>query len=134
MSHEGKDLISNKHKNCVVYTFQYFSSNNYIGQTFRHLETRIKEYIPKCVRDYTNNQPKTTGIATSNAMNRSLISEFLNINPIFGKSYNETKFRLFRLCNNIFDSIKIEDIYIHLNEPKSSSRNILIICYSYLVS
>ena len=45
----SKDLISYKHKNCVVYTYECCCSNSYIGQTSRHLETRIKEHVPKCV-------------------------------------------------------------------------------------
>ena len=114
----GKDLISNKHKSCVVYTFECCCSNSYIGQTSRYLETRIKEYIPKCVSDHISNQPKTVSIATSNAFIRSSMSEHLIKNLICGKSYNEMKFRILRSYNNIYDLIKIEAIYIHLNKPK----------------
>ena len=78
----GKDLISNKHKSCVVYTFECCCSNNYISQTSRHLEIRIKEHTSKCVSDHISNQSKTIIIATSNAMNRSSISEHLTKNPI----------------------------------------------------
>ena len=39
---KDKYLISNKHKSCVVYTFECLCSNSYIGQTLRHFETRIK--------------------------------------------------------------------------------------------
>ena len=33
LSPKGKDLIYNKEKSCVVYTFECCCSNSYIGQT-----------------------------------------------------------------------------------------------------
>ena len=51
LSPKGKDLISNQHKSYLVYTFECCCSNNFIGQTSRHLETRIKEHVPKCVKN-----------------------------------------------------------------------------------
>ena len=118
LSPKGKNLISNKHKSCMVYTFEYWFSNSYIGQTSRHLETRIIEHIPKCVSSHISNQPKTISTATSNTLKRSSISELLIKNPNCGKSYSEMKFRILRSCNNIYDLNKIEAIYIHLNKRK----------------
>ena len=86
LSPKGKDFISNKHKSCVVYKVKCCCSNSYIDQTSRHLETRIKKHIQKYVREHTNNQPKTISIATSNAMNRSPISENLIKNPVSWKN------------------------------------------------
>ena len=79
---------------------------------------RIKEHVPKCVRKHIKNQPKTISIATLNAMNRSSIAEHLIKNPICGKSFNDLRFKILRSSTNIFDLIKIEAIYIHLNKPK----------------
>ena len=115
---QGKDLISYKHKSCVVYTYECCCSNSYIGQTSRHLETRIKEHVPKCVKEYIKDQPKKMGNATSNAIKRSSISEHLVKHPVCGKSYNEMRFKILRSCTNNFDLVKIEAIYIHLNKPK----------------
>ena len=70
---QGKYLVSYKHKSCVVYTYEC-SSNSYIEQILRHLETKIKEHVPKCVKEYVKHQPKKTSNATSNAIKRSLIS------------------------------------------------------------
>ena len=110
MSPKGKDLISNKEKSCVVYTFEFCWSDSYIGQTSRHLDTRIKKHVPKCVREHIKSQPKTINIAT---MNRSSIAEHLIKNPICGKSYNDLRFKILRNCTNIFDVFKIECINIH---------------------
>ena len=51
-------------------------------------------------------------------MNRSAIAEHLIKNPICGKSFNDLRFKILRSSTNIFDLIKIEAIYIHLNKPK----------------
>ena len=48
-------------------------------------------------------------------MNRSSISEHLFKNAICGNSFNETKFKILRSCNNIFELVKIEARYIDLN-------------------
>ena len=48
-------------------------------------KTRIKEHVPKCVREHIKNQSKTISIATLNAMNRSSIAEHLIKNLICGK-------------------------------------------------
>ena len=56
--------------------------------------------------------------ATSNAIKRSSISDYLVKNPVCGSSYNEMRFKILRSCTNIFELIKIEAIYIHLNKPK----------------
>ena len=93
LSPKSKDLISNKDKICVIYTFECCCSNSYTGQTYRHLAARIKEHISKCLRDHTINQLKKISIA-------SPISEHLIKKPIGGKNYNEMNFSIFRSCNN----------------------------------
>ena len=51
-------------------------------------------------------------------MNRSSIAEHLIKNPICEKSFNDLRFKILRSSTNMFDLIKIEAIYIHLNKPK----------------
>ena len=51
--------------NKIKQILNLYSLFNYIGQTSRHLETRIKEHVPKCFKEYIKNQPKKTGNATS---------------------------------------------------------------------
>jgi len=51
-------------------------------------------------------------------MNRSSIAEHLIKSPICGKSFNGLRFKILRSSTNIFDLIKIEAIYIHINKPK----------------
>ena len=64
-----------------------------------HFKTIIKEHISKCVKENVNHQSKKISITSdvqqmsSNAMNRSSISEHLVKNPIREKSYEETKLK-----------------------------------------
>ena len=46
---ELKDPIFNVDKICVIYRFIFFCEKSYIGQTTPHLNTTIKEHVPKCV-------------------------------------------------------------------------------------
>ena len=57
-------------------------------------------------------------MATLNAMNRSSLVENLIKNPIFGKNFNDSSFKILKSTTNNFDLIKIEAITIHLNKPK----------------
>ena len=102
----------------MVYTYECCCSNSNIGQTSRHLGTRIKKHVPKCVKKHVKDQPKKISNATSNAIIRSSISEHLVNNSVYGNSYSEMRFKILRSCTNIFDLVKIEAIYIHLNKPK----------------
>ena len=59
-------------------------------------------------------------------MNRSAIAEHLIKNSICGKSYIDLRFKILRSCTTIFDLIKIEAIYIHLNKPKLFKQKVFI--------
>ena len=60
---KGKNPISVEDNSCVVYTFECCSKNRYIEQTFRHLRTRIKEHIPRYIKNYIIQKPEATHIA-----------------------------------------------------------------------
>ena len=46
------------------------------------METRIKEQVPKFVKEHVKDQPKKISIATSNVIKRLSISEYLVKNPV----------------------------------------------------
>ena len=61
-----EDPISIEDNSFVVYTFECCCKNRYIGQSSRHLRTRIKEHISKCVEYYIKSESETINIATKN--------------------------------------------------------------------
>ena len=82
----SKDLISKNHSSGVVYTFKCYCESSYIGQTSRHLQTRINEHIPRCVKNYIKNPVTPMSNATTNAIKRSAIAENLINNLICEKT------------------------------------------------
>ena len=44
-----KDPIPTLNKSCIIYKFNCFCGISYIGQTSRHLKTRLNEHLPKCI-------------------------------------------------------------------------------------
>ena len=49
---ELKNPISHLDKSCIIYKFNCFCEKSYIGQTSRHLKTRVNEHIPKFVLNF----------------------------------------------------------------------------------
>ena len=80
----GKDQLSKHHNSGVVYTFKCYCGSSYIDQTSRHLQTRINEQIPKCIKNYIKNPVIPISIATTNAIKRPAIAEPLINNPVCG--------------------------------------------------
>ena len=71
LTSKGKDSISIENNSCVVYTFECFYKNSYIGQTSTNLRIRIKEHIKECVEDYIKAGSETNNTAIKNTMKRS---------------------------------------------------------------
>ena len=69
-----KDPIPNQHKSCLVYKFNCFCGKSYIGQTLRHVKTRIKEHLPTCVVKFIEKEPKNMTTATDNKPKEHLVN------------------------------------------------------------
>ena len=89
------NFISNKtkivwftHWNAVAQTVIYVKLPG-ICELLSVLISVIKDHVPKYVKEHIKNQPKTTSIATLNAMNGSSVAESSIKNPVNGKNYNE---------------------------------------------
>merc|ERR1712183_512132 len=100
------------------------------GQTSRHLITRIKEHVPKCVENSIQNPIQLKSTAIKNAMNRLAISQHLLNSSVCGKSYNESRFRILRKCYNNYALIKLEAILIQIKKPKPNKNKY----FDYVVS
>ena len=74
---ELKDPIPFMEKSCVVYRYNCFCERSYIGQISRHLRTRIKEHVPKCVKDFIEGKNNNKTKALINATRKSAIADHL---------------------------------------------------------
>ena len=115
---ELKDPISHMEKSCVVYSFNCFCERSYIGQTSRHLRTRMKEHIPKCVREFIEGKTNIKSVALMNATRKSSIAEHLVKYPNCGKIYDDVRFKIVQQCSSVYDLLKLEAIFIYLNKPE----------------
>ena len=91
---------------------------NYIGQTSRHLKTRISEHIPKCILRFIDEKAKNKTNAVLNATKRSSIAEHLINNTSCANSYNSSRFKITNNCTNPIDLVRLEAISISLNKPE----------------
>ena len=115
---ELKDPIPFMEKSCVVYRYNCFCKRSYIGQTSRHLRTRIKEHVPKCVRDFVEGKNNKKTKALINATRKSAIADHLFNYPNCGNNYEDTRFQIIQQCSNVYDLLKLEAICIYLNKPE----------------
>ena len=103
---------------CVIYRFNCFCEKSYIGQTSRHLKTRLKEHVPKCVEIFIEGKVNIKSLALINATKRSSIAEHLVNNLDCGKNNKDTRFKIVQQCPNVYDLFKLEAIFIYLNKPE----------------
>ena len=80
---------------CIVYKFNCFCDKSYIGQTSRHLKTRIKEHLPTCVLKFMIKKPKNMTTTTENATKRSSVAEHLVINRKCAKKYDLSRLKYY---------------------------------------
>ena len=112
MSLELKDPIPHLNKSCIIYKFNCFCDKSYIGQTSRHLKTRLNEHIPKCILKFIDEKTKIKTKAVVNATKRSSIAEHLVNNTNCANNYDLTRFKILNNCTSSIDLVRLENIYI----------------------
>ena len=117
LQRSGKDLMTPEEKSLVVYKFKCCCDSSYIGQTSRHLTTRMKEHVPKCITTYIKDSEDNKSVAVKNAMKKSAIAEHLVKNPSCGNKFKFSNFSVMRQCSNTLELTRLEAILIHLHKP-----------------
>ena len=104
----------------VIYQFDCYCDNSYIGLTTRQLKKRVKEHIPICVEKFLNKSEKekdNKSVKVLNAIKRSAITEHLVSNHICAQNFNLERFKIIKTCYNVYDLIKMEAICILNRKP-----------------
>ena len=70
----------------------------YIGQTSRHLKTRLNERIPKCILKFIEEKIKNMTIAVVNTTKRSSIAKHLINNTNCADNYDSSRFKIVKNC------------------------------------
>ena len=115
---ELKDPIFYLDKSCIIYRFNCFCDRSYIYQNSRHLKTRVKQHVLRCVEKFIEGKTNIKTAALLNATRRSSISKHLVNNPERGNNYEDIRFKIEQQCSNVYDLVKMEDFFIHLNKPE----------------
>ena len=122
LSPAQKDSIPLIKSSMVVYHFECCCGNNYIGQTCRRLNDRIKEHVPRCVLQHYKNTPDndyTKSTTLMNAARRSSIAEHLLMNKSCGVELadQDLNFTILRKCSSQFELRVLESVLIAMNNP-----------------
>ena len=104
----------------VIYHYKCHCGNDYIGQTSRRFAERLKEHVPKCVRQFIKNptQAYETVLKLKRASNRSSIAKHLLKNPKkCGSYYDDDNFKIIRCCKTEFHLKVTEAVLISTLKP-----------------
>ena len=118
---KGKDPISIEDNSCWIYIFECCCKNSCIGQQYRNLRTRIKEHLPKCVKNYIKTGSEITNTATKNAMKRSFVEENLINSPNCEINYDKINWGF---LESVLNCIKLDEKFFHLYTPKLNKHTV----------
>ena len=116
----NKDPIPTFNKSMVVYQFNCHCDSDYIGQTSRRFNERLKEHVPKCVRMFLNNSSndyKNSKTLTNAAKKSSIAKHLLENKDSCGKNYNNSMFKIIRSCRTLYQLRVTEAVLISTFEP-----------------
>ena len=121
LRHTQKDHIPDMNKSKVVYRFKCYCENSYVGQTSRRLIERVKEHVPKCVKEHIRN-PATNykdTVKLKRAAKKSAIAEHLLTNEDCGRQYeeHEQSFSILYKCHMELELKVLEAVVISALEP-----------------
>ena len=86
----------------IIYRFNCFCDRRYIGQTSRHLKTRVKEHVPRCVKSFIECKTK---IKNTEILNKLINHRFMNTYSVKqdrGKNYEDIRFLKLYISVQIF--------------------------------
>ena len=115
----SKDPIPFDDTSMVIYQFKCCCDNSYVGKTKRRIKARIREHVPKCVKDFIQNPSGDykDNIKLCRAAGRSSITQHLLENKQCGINYNDNYFTILNKSKSEFELKILEAVYINLLAP-----------------
>ena len=106
----------------VVYNFLCHCDSRYVGRTFRRLQDRLCQYVPKFIR--TAQIPNSRDISTRSGKSsisvmfcESAIGQHLLDNPMCAKNYSDENFTILSFGRLFFHLSALEAVHIKLWKP-----------------
>ena len=115
---EGKEQIPTFDKIMVIYKFECYFDNSYIGLTTIQLTIRVKDHILACIDNFLKlAQKEKKSNKITNAVKKSAIAEHLVNNQSFSESFDLKRFKIIKSYCKVFDFVKMEAICILNRKP-----------------
>ena len=116
-----KDVFPTFQQSNVVYEYVYQCDNRYVGQMSQHLQNRIRQHVPKSIRNRTSQerkQPERPGkLANSIPHSDSVIGNHLLHNQKCVSHYKNNQFFILSKARSDFHLSVLESIFITLRKP-----------------
>ena len=110
-----KDLVSTKQQSMVVYQYVCRCDCRYVGRTSQRLLDRIKQHIPKAIRNQT--QPDRD-LFQSNLTSTSAIGQHLLNNEKCASYYDDNQFSILAKGRTLFHLSTLEATLIKMLKPE----------------
>ena len=124
-NHVHKDPIPTYDQTMVVYRYKCCCEGSYVGRTGRRLMLRMKEHVPKCVRDFIKNpqHPYSGNTTLVRAAKKSAIAQHLLDNNNCGTSFDWSRFEVLRKCQYMGELKVLEAVTITSLQPNLNRQN-----------
>ena len=110
-----KDVVPTKQQSMVVYQYVCRCDCRYVGRTSQRLQDRIKQHIPKALR----NQAQTNcDLSQSNHTCTSAIGQHLLNNKKCAAHYDDNQFSILAKGRTLFHLSTLEATFIKMLKPE----------------
>ena len=116
-----KDVLPAIQKSSVIYEYKCHCDSRYVGRTAQRLQDRIKQHVPKWLRQHTASQRVQPNRACKRKQPTpecdSAIGQHLLENNQCAANYNDNQFSILDTARNPFHLSLLEASYIKVRQP-----------------
>ena len=110
-----KDVMPTKQQSMVVYQYVCHCNCRYVGHTSQRLQDRIKQHIPKAIR---NQAQPNRDLFQSNHTSTLAIGQHLLNNEKCASHYDDNQFSILAKGRTLFHLSTLEATFIKILQPK----------------
>ena len=110
-----KDVVPTKQQSMVVYQYVCRCDCRYVGRTSQRLQDRIKQHIPKAIR---NQAQRNCDLFQSNHTSTSAIGQHLLNNEKCASHYDDNQFSILAKGRTLFHLSTLEATFIKMLKPE----------------
>ena len=116
-----KDVLPAIQKSSVIYEYKYHCDTWYVGRTAQRFQDRIKQHVPKWLRQHTASQQVQPNRACKRKQpapeSDSAIGQHILKNDQCAANYNDDQFCILDTARSLFRLSLLEASYIKVRRP-----------------